>query len=45
MDFYAEQNNGLYDFTNIPINIISASKKLINSYGNDIIYPVLLDMD
>ena len=38
MDFYAEQNNGLYDFTKIPTNIISASKKLISSYGNDVIY-------
>jgi hypothetical protein len=38
MDFYAEQNNDLYDFTKIPTNIITASKKLINSYGNDVVY-------
>ena len=38
MDFYAEQNNKLYDFTKIPTNIISTSKKLISSYGNDVIY-------
>lgn len=38
MDFYSEQNNGLYDFTKIPTNIITASKKLISSYGNDVIY-------
>jgi hypothetical protein len=38
MNFYAEQNKNLYDFTKIPKNIISVSKKLISSYGNDVIY-------
>jgi len=38
MNFYAEQNNNTYDFAKIPKNIIDASKKLISSYGNTVIY-------
>ena len=38
MDFYAEQNSGMYDFTTIPTNIVLSTKNLINSYGYDSIY-------
>ncbi len=38
MNFYSVQNNTIYDFTKIPKNIIIASKKLLKSYGNDVIY-------
>lgn len=38
MNFYAEQTDEFYDFTKIPKNIISASKKLLNGYNDNVIY-------
>lgn len=33
MNFYSAQNNDLYDYTKIPLDIIKATKKLIRSYN------------